>query len=103
DQVLNITPDDVDTLAIKAGIAQGEGDLARASALLAPLHPAADHTFALETQVYLAILERRPAQIITRLKEILAHPDQALGYFYGELRFWLGWAREVAGDNASAK
>src|SRR5205085_3053933 len=63
DQVLNITPDDVDTLAIKAGIAQGEGELARASALLAPLHPAADHTFALETQVYQAILERRPAQI----------------------------------------
>ncbi len=103
DQVLNITPDDVDTLAIKAGIAQGEGELARASALLAPLHPAADHTFALETQVYQAILERRPAQIIPRLKEILANPDPALGYFNGELRFWLGWAQEVAGDNASAK
>ena len=28
DQVLNITPDDVDTLAIKANIAQAEGDLA---------------------------------------------------------------------------
>ena len=42
DQVLNITPDDVDTLATKAAIAQAEGDLPRASALLAPLHPAAD-------------------------------------------------------------
>ena len=39
DQVLNITPDDVDTLRIKAAIAQAEGDLPRASALLAPLHP----------------------------------------------------------------
>ncbi len=36
DQVLNITPDDVDTLALKAAIAQAEGDLPRASALLAP-------------------------------------------------------------------
>ena len=35
EQVLNITPDDVDTLAQEAGIAQAEGDLARASALLA--------------------------------------------------------------------
>ena len=35
----NITPDDVDTLALKAAIAQAEGDLPRASALLAPLHP----------------------------------------------------------------
>ena len=44
DQVLDITPDDVDTLAEKAAIAQAEGDLARAAALLAPLHPSADRT-----------------------------------------------------------
>ena len=37
DQVLNITPDDVDILAYKAAIAQAEGDLPRAAALLAPL------------------------------------------------------------------
>jgi TolB-like protein/Tfp pilus assembly protein PilF len=103
DQVLNITPDDVDTLALKASIAQAEGDLPRASALLGPLHPAADNTVALELQVYQAILERRPAPIIPRLKEVLARPDTALGYFSGELRFWLGWAEEVAGDHAAAE
>src|SRR5438034_6435737 len=32
-----------------------------------------------------------------------AKPDPALGYHNGELRFWLGWAQEVAGDDASAK
>ena len=103
DQVLNITPDDVDTLAYKASIAQAEGDLPRAAALLAPLHPNADDTSALETQVYQAILERRPAPMITRLKEIVAKPDPALGYLNGELRFWLGWAQEVAGDHAAAQ
>jgi tetratricopeptide (TPR) repeat protein len=103
DQVLDITPDDMDTLMYKAGIAQAEGDLPRAAALLAPLRPAADHPGALKTQVYQAILERRPAQIIPRLKEILANPDPALGYFNGELRFWLGWAQEVAGDHAAAQ
>ena len=103
DQVLDITPDDIDTLAVKASIAQAEGDLPRASALLAPLHPAGDDIQALETQFYQAILERRPAQIIPRLKEILAKPDPALGYFNGELRFWLGWAQEVAGDRAAAQ
>src|SRR5712692_9390742 len=95
DQVLDITPDDVDILAEKAAIAQAEGDLQRASTLLAPLRPGADLNQALETQVYQAILERRPAQIIPRLKETLAQPDPALGYFNGELRFWLGWAQEV--------
>jgi len=103
DQVLNITPDDVDTLAFKAAIAQAQGDLPRASAILAPLRPAADLNQALETQVYQAILERQPAQIIPRLKEILAKPDPALGYINGELRFYLGWAQEVAGDHAAAK
>jgi len=101
--VLNITPDDVDTLVLKAVIAQAEGDLPRASALLAPLHPNADDPGALETQVYQAILERRPAQIIARLKEILAKPDPALGFINGELRFFLGLAQEVAGDHAAAQ
>jgi serine/threonine-protein kinase len=57
----------------------------------------------LETQAYQEILERRPAQIIPRLKEILANPDPALGYLNGELRFWLGWAQEVAGEHAAAR
>jgi tetratricopeptide (TPR) repeat protein len=103
DQVLNITPDDLDTLAAKANIYQLQGDLPRAAALLAPLHPNADDSTALEIQVYQAILERHPAQIIPRLKEILAKPDPALGYVNGELRFWLGWAQEVAGDHAAAQ
>jgi len=103
DQVLNITPDDVDTLTTKAGIAQAEGDLPRAAAQIAPLHPSADNAYALETQAYQGILERRPAQVIRRLKEILAKPDPALGYINGELRVWLGWAQEVAGDRAAAQ
>jgi serine/threonine-protein kinase len=103
EQVLDITPDDVDALALKASIAQAEGDLPRASALLAPLRPGADDSTAVETQVYQAILERRPASIIPRLKEILAQPDPALGYINGGLRFWLGWAQEAAGDHADAE
>jgi serine/threonine protein kinase/Tfp pilus assembly protein PilF len=103
DQVLNITPDAVDTIAWKAAIAQAEDDLPRAAALLAPLHPNADNGDALATQIYQAILERRPEQIIPRLKEILAKPDPAWGYGIGGLRFSLGWAQEVAGDHAAAQ
>ena len=103
DQVLNIAPDDVDTLALKAAIFQAEGDLEKASTLLAALHPTPDHTSALETQVYQAILERRPLAMITRLNAMLANPDPALGYVNGELRFWLGWAQKVAGDEVAAQ
>jgi serine/threonine protein kinase/Tfp pilus assembly protein PilF len=103
DEVLDITPGDLDTLVLKAGIAQAEGDLPRAAALLAPLRPSFDNSGAVQTQAYQAILERRPAEIIPRLKDILAKPDSALGYFNGDLRFWLGWAQEVAGDHAAAQ
>ncbi len=103
DQVLNIIPDDLDTLAQKAAIAQAQGDLPRAARLLAPLHPTADDTGALEIQIYQAILERRSAQIIPMLEEILVRPDPALGYNIGELRFWLGWAQEIAGDHPAAQ
>jgi TolB-like protein/Tfp pilus assembly protein PilF len=103
DQVLDITPDDGDVIAEKAAIAQAEGDLPRAAALLAPLRPGVDLTQALETQVYQAILERHPAEIISRLEEILTKPDPSLGYFNGEFRFWLGWAQEVGGNRAAAQ
>ncbi len=103
DQVLDIIPDDVDTSVIKATIAQAEGDLPRAAALLAPLHPNAHDFGAWEIQTYQAILERQPIPVIPRLKEILAEPDTAFGFFNGELRFWLGWAQEVAGDHAAAQ
>jgi len=103
DQILDIIPDDLDILVQKAAYAQAEGDLPRASALLAPLHPPAGNSGALETQVYQAILERHPAPVILRLKEILAKPDSALGYLNGELRFWLGWAQDIAGESASAQ
>jgi TolB-like protein len=103
DQILEIIPDDIDTIAAKAAIAQAEGDLPRAAALLASVQPPADDPQALETQVYQAILERRPAPMISRLNQILARPDPTLGSITGELRFYLGWAQEVAGDHSAAQ
>jgi len=103
DQVLDITPGDVDTFALKAAIAQAQGDLPQASMLLSSLRPMAGQSSALETQIYQAILERRPAPMAARVKEILANCDPALGYINSELRFWLGWAQQAAGDHAAAQ
>src|SRR6202035_5489934 len=71
--------------------------------LLARLHLATDDPSVLEIQVYQAILERRPASVITGLKEIVAKPDSALGYYNCELRWWLAWAQDLAGDRAAAQ
>jgi len=104
EQILEIVPGDADTIAATAKIAQAQGDLARASALLGPLRPTAADSGPLEIQVYEAILERRPEKMISRLKEILTgRPDPTLGYVTGELRFWLGWAQEIAGDQPAAQ
>ena len=102
DEILNITPGDIDIIASKGAVAQAQGDLPRAAALLAPLRPVPDDSNVLYTQVYQAILERNPAPVIPRLQEILAKPDPTWGYNYGERRFWLGWAQDVAGDHAAA-
>jgi serine/threonine protein kinase/Tfp pilus assembly protein PilF len=103
DQVLNITPDDVGILALQAAIAQAEGDLPRAAALLTQRRSTADDFNALELRIQQATLERKPAQIIPRIKEELAKADPALGYRNGELRFWLGWTQELAGDHVAAQ
>jgi serine/threonine protein kinase/tetratricopeptide (TPR) repeat protein len=102
DQVLNITPDDVGILALQAAIAQAEGDLPRAAALLAQPRSNADDFNAFELRIYQAILERKPAQIVPRIKEELAKADPTLGFRTGELRFWLGWTQQLAGDHEGA-
>src|SRR5881409_3514805 len=103
DQILEIVPDDIDALVEKGAIAQAQGDLPRAASILAPLRPTAGDPTGWEQVSYQAILERRPAEIILRLKELLTSPDPSIGYLNGELRFWLGWAQEVAGDNEAAR
>jgi TolB-like protein/predicted Zn-dependent protease len=101
--VLNITPDDPQPVARQAAIFQAMGDLPRASALLTPLYSRADDGGTMNTQVYQAILERRTAPIILRLKEMLSKPDSAPGDSEDDLRFWLGWAQDIAGDHAGAR
>src|SRR4029077_7756026 len=48
-------------------------------------------------------VERRPASAISRLKEILTKPDPALGFYNGELLFFLAWAQEVGSEHAAAQ
>jgi serine/threonine-protein kinase len=102
DQVLNITPDDGSILALQAAIAHAEGDLPRAAALLAQPQSNADFN-AFELRIWQAILERKPAQVIPRIKDEIAKLGPESGYRTGELRFWLGWTQELAGDHAAAR
>ena len=103
DEILNIIPDDLNTLAFQVGIAQAQGDLRRASALLARLRPSASDTEVIFTEIYQSILERRPMEITSSLRETLAAGDPTVANFAGELRFWLGWAEQMAADHSAAE
>jgi serine/threonine-protein kinase len=102
EDLLNITPDDTQPVVRQAAIFQALGDLPRASALLTPLYSKSADGGAIKTQVYQAILERRTGSIIPWLKEKLSKLDSAPDDDKGGLRFWLGWAQDIAGDRAGA-
>jgi TolB-like protein/Flp pilus assembly protein TadD len=102
EDLLNITPDDPQPVVRQAAIFQAMGDLPRAAGVLARLDSKPDDDGAIETQVYQAILVRRTASIIPRLKEKLSKLDSASDNDRVELRFWLGWAQDIAGDHAGA-
>jgi TolB-like protein/Tfp pilus assembly protein PilF len=103
EQILNIAPDDLNTLTSQARIAQAQGDLSRASSLLARLRPSASDTSVMFAEVYQSILERRSMKITSLLRETLATHDPTVANFAGELRFWLGWAERMAGDHSAAE
>ncbi len=103
DRVLNLTPDDTYLQAQKASVAQAEGDLPRAAALLSPLQPAANDAAIVETQAYQAILERKPGLAIAQLQTLLAKPDPEMAALQTDFRFYLGWAQQVAGNQTAAQ
>ena len=102
DQIANIAPDEEDIIT-KVTIAQAEGDLPRAAALIASIHRPVHEFGVLATQARQAILERHPERVIDRLKEAVATPDPALDSFKGELFLSLALAEDLAGHHAAAQ
>lgn len=103
DQVLNIVPDDLNMLTFQASIAQAQGDLDRASSLLARLGPNPSDAGVMFANTYQCVLEKRRVKITSAMRETLETRDATLANFAGELRFWLGWAERTAGDHAAAE
>jgi len=103
EQILDIIPDDPNTLLEEVDIALGEGDLSLAGGLLAQIHPTSADTEAIWRKIYHAVLERRPTNVLPWLNEMQAKRDSASANFSGDVSFWLGWAQQMAGDSAGAK
>jgi tetratricopeptide (TPR) repeat protein len=100
EQVLNIIPDDTMTFVQEAGIAQAQGDLKRAAALLDPL-PLSNSNVR-TAKCYQSLLERSPSRIISQIKEMLSRNSLTDPGDRATTRGWLGWLEEVMGDHAAA-
>lgn len=100
EEVLNIIPDDTVTLVQEASIAQAQGDLKRAAALLETL-PLSNSDVRL-ARCYQSLLERNPGQIIPQIKEMLSTNSLTDPGDRATTRAWLGWLQEVMGEHAAA-
>ena len=104
DQVLDITPDDVDTLVLKGGYRTSRGR--PAAGLGAPRsappdrrrHPGLGNT-SLPSDPGAPPCTNHPSAKGNTWPSLI----QRWVIINGELRFWLGWAQEVAGDHAAAQ
>jgi TolB-like protein/class 3 adenylate cyclase/Tfp pilus assembly protein PilF len=101
-QALAIEPDNNLLTVWRAFTAQCEGDLDRAAQFLGQVEIKPDNFAGIQTQVRQSILERNPAAALTRLQQVLAHPDPAIPRANAEYRFALGWAQRLAGDEPAA-
>ena len=82
-EILNIIPDDINTLSLQAAIAQAEGDLTRSSMLLHRLRPSAADTGVILQNVYQSILERRPARLASSVREMVTTRDPTVANLPG--------------------
>ena len=98
-----ITPDDPTLIAWQAVIAQAQGQLREAGALLAPLPSTPDNPAVFETKIMQWLFTHRYPQAIAALKAALAMPHASLGSIVGDYDYLLGLAYRLGGDETAAR
>jgi len=98
-----IAPEDPTLVAWQATIAQAQGQLDQAQALLSPLSTASDNPGVFETRVLQWLFLHHYHQAIDALKAALAQPHGALGSIVGDYDYLLGLAYRLNGDDAAAR
>ena len=97
-----IAPDDVSLIACGASIAQAQGQLDKAEALLAPLSTQPNDPSVFTTRVMQWLYQHRYAAAIQALQAAVAHPQSSPGSGIDEDWYLLGFAQQLAGDAAAA-
>jgi TolB-like protein len=101
DRVLDITPNDPDTMAAKADIYQAQGNLQEATRWLPEINCQTSPSSACDSKIIQLRLQRNYGEAVQMLQARLAqfHDDfQAASY-----RVWLAFMQRLAGDTTGAK
>jgi TolB-like protein/Tfp pilus assembly protein PilF len=103
DRVLDITPDNRDIMAFKAGIYQGEGNLQEAAKLLAEVNAEAPSVGVFGAKIDQLRLERNYSEAVRLLQARLAQFHYPSNYDKGRDQVELAFIQRLAGDTAGAK
>ena len=103
DRVLDITPNDPDVMAEKAGIYQAEGNLPQAAKLLGEVNAQTSSEEVFETKIIQLRLERNYGEAVGFLQARLAQFHYASEYYKATDQVELASYQRLAGDTAGAK
>src|SRR6266576_3193684 len=101
DRALDITPNDPDVIAAKAGVYQAQGDLQEAARLLSGINEKTSSNNSVIIKINQLRLERRYTEAIRLLQARLAQFDSE--FSKGFYQVWLAFMQRLAGDRAGAK
>jgi serine/threonine protein kinase/Flp pilus assembly protein TadD len=103
DRALDITANDPDVIAAKAGVYQAQGDLQEAAKLLSGINEKTSSNNSVISKITQLRLERRNTEAIRLLQARLAQFHFDSEFSKGFYQVWLAFMQRLAGDRAGAK
>src|SRR5215470_5692329 len=103
DRVLDLTPNDPDVMATKAGIYLAQGNLQEAASLLSGINEQTPDENTFETKIFQLRFERNYGEAARLLQARLAQFQFTSEYEKALEQVWLAFIQRLAGDPAGAK
>jgi len=103
DRVLDITPNDLETMATKASVCQAQGNLQEAGRLLSGINEQTPHEVVFQIKITQLRLERKYPEAVRFLQARLAQFHYTSEAEKGRAQTALAQAQRLAGDTAGAK
>lgn len=102
DRLLGLAPENPQVLAGLARLDLAEGNLEAAETAMRSVAPATSNDYVFEIQLRLPLIAGRYAEAIRLIENAFKRTTAPADFLAGKYRYLLGFAKELAGDNAGA-